>query len=556
MDPDKVNWEEHLRSGHWPPHRRRRTCIVAMAQGRSHRRSAAPGSYTLGVDVIGPYHKSPDEISLQRRYALVATYLLPVTQDGKPLLTEAQEQGTAEEEAEMAELSQEVRDWFDDLSAGAEDHEEGDAEAAAEARVCGIQKEGVPSGVEGDDSGGKSAGDVIQEVYAGEAKGLKWSELVFTELLDNKAPKTVTRAIGRIHAQLIELGLPLARTHGDAGREFTEPPLRDYAAERGIMFSHAAPTEHDSNGRVENTIRRLKGMVRVHIQNSGKDKSRWPMALKAAAHEWRTRVLGGLGYPVKPTVPYGSKVQVLVRPWLRRRQKDWGMKAQDATVVGPSSSVRNGYVVEVGKRLYIVTKLFFGEASHLKVRVGTGAPVIAVVPSSRRRMRAKGPEVPTRRVHGKSSLRAVKADRLREGLECEDARAASLAEAEDFDSAQARAFLAGSKLFQTQGSKTPSNCSSGQHFLFGSNRHGGALGATKLTQELPGFAKLLARLVREVVPHATYTTLSLSVNAKAVMHKDRCGRNCLQGTGLRVKCRFSRGPPKKLLGKLGMLALI
>ena len=91
-----------------------------MAQGRAHRRTSAPGSYTLGVDVIGPYHKSPDETSLQRRYALVATYLLPVTQEGKPLLTEAHEQGTEEAELEMVELDKEVREWFEELSTGAE----------------------------------------------------------------------------------------------------------------------------------------------------------------------------------------------------------------------------------------------------------------------------------------------------------------------------------------------------------------------------------------------------------------------------------------------------
>ena len=131
LDPDKVDWEQHIRSGHWPPHRRCRTCIIAMAQGRANGRTSAPGSYTLGVDVIGPYHKSPDETSLQRRYALVATYLLPVTQEGKPLLTEAHEQGTEEAELEMVELDKEVREWFEELSAGAEDCEEEAKEGAS-----------------------------------------------------------------------------------------------------------------------------------------------------------------------------------------------------------------------------------------------------------------------------------------------------------------------------------------------------------------------------------------------------------------------------------------
>ena len=106
-------------------------------------------------------------------------------------------------------------------------------------RVCDPGKDNCHDPVDGEGSQVDSARDIIQEVYAGEAKGLKWAEVVFTELLDNKTPKAVARAVGRIHAQLTEMGFPLARIHGDAGREFTEPPLRNYAAERGILFSHA-----------------------------------------------------------------------------------------------------------------------------------------------------------------------------------------------------------------------------------------------------------------------------------------------------------------------------
>ena len=34
---DDINWPEHIRSGHWPPHRRCRTCIMASAQNRPRR---------------------------------------------------------------------------------------------------------------------------------------------------------------------------------------------------------------------------------------------------------------------------------------------------------------------------------------------------------------------------------------------------------------------------------------------------------------------------------------------------------------------------------------
>ena len=57
--------------------------------------------------------------------------------------------------------------------------------------------------------------------------------------------------------------------------------------------------------------------------------------------------------------------------------------------------------------------------------------------------------------------------------------------------------------------------------MFGMFRHGGCLGLTRLTRDLPGFAALLARLVREVLPSATFTTVVYSVDAQALIHKDR-----------------------------------
>ena len=56
--------------------------------------------------------------------------------------------------------------------------------------------------------------------------------------------------------------------------------------------------------------------------------------------------------------------------------------------------------------------------------------------------------------------------------------------------------------------------------MFGMFRHGGCVGLTKLTQDCPGYGLLLARLMSELVPEGTYTTIGLSVDAQAMVHKD------------------------------------
>ena len=343
---------------------------------------------------------------------------------------------------------------------------------------------------------------------------------MFTEMLDSKSPAAVCQAVGKIHAQLVEYGFPLVRIHADAGKEFTEPPLRKYTGDRGIMLTHAPPTEHNSNGRVENAIKRLKSQVRINIQLVGGDKTKWALAFRAASATWRTATLKRLGLGVKPIVPFGTATQVLVRHWLRKNQRDWGMKATQATVLAPATSVRHGYVVAIGNKLSIVTKLHFGEGTDLKLYVESELPPLATPAGPRRRMRFIGPRAPRFRLRGKSAIKALR--KSEDNLSQQDQEAAIMARGSSFDANSAKAFLCASDLGKVRGGgKPPVNCQGGSHFVFGMFRHGGCLGLTRLTRDLPGFAALLARLVREVLPSATFTTVVYSVDAQALIHKDR-----------------------------------
>ncbi|CAE7750232.1 unnamed protein product, partial [Symbiodinium microadriaticum] len=350
---DSIDWAQHIRSGHWPPHRRCKYCIMASAQQRAHRRQHSPASFCLCLDVVGPFAPVADDISHKRRYALVGALVVPVDARGKPVLGEDQEQapaadddkdaGAPDVDQDLGDLLKDIDEWF-----GAP----GDGVSAIQVN-SEIQLEGerldAPAGESLQDAQGQQTFDLEKE-----AAGMAWREIVFVELLDTKTPKSVCLAVGRIHAQLVELGFPLVRIHADAGTEFADDRLKEYASSRGILLT-----------------------------------------------------------------------LVLVRHWLRRRQRDWHMRATPAVVLAPATYVRQGYVVKVGNKLSVVTKLHFGEESDLKLFVGKGLPPIAEPGAVRRRMRSKVTPSPAFRIWGKRSLRALR-ERPGPGMD-DDARAARLA---------------------------------------------------------------------------------------------------------------------------------
>ncbi|CAE7770472.1 unnamed protein product [Symbiodinium sp. CCMP2592] len=407
---------------------------MASAQQRAHRRQHSPASFCLSLDVVGPFVRVADDVSHKRRYALVGVLVVPVDAQGKPVLGEDQEQASGEDkdacvrdvDPDFEELQKDVDEWFGALADDASEVYEG-PEALSEGENLEAEVPLEGERLDAPEVGGpEDARAKQQSDYEKEAEGMAWREVVFVELLDRKTPQSVCLAVGRIHAQLVELGFPLARIHADAGTEFTDERLREYAASRGILLTLAPPTEHDSNGRVENVVKRLKVQVRVYLQLVGNDTSKWALAFRAAAAAWRADTLRKFGMAVKPIVPFGTRTQVLVRHWLRRRQREWHMRATPAVVLAPATYVRQGYVVKVGNKLSVVSKLHFGEESDLQLFVGKGLPPIAEPGAVRRRMRGKVTPSPAFRIWGKRSLRALR-ERPGPGID-EDAQAARLAE--------------------------------------------------------------------------------------------------------------------------------
>ena len=130
--------------------------------------------------------------------------------------------------------------------------------------------------------------------------GLRWREHISVEPMRRKTPASAEQALNKVITEAHEMGFPVVRLHSDSGSEFVSSHVRRLVTKFGMKQTCSAPEEHNSNGRIENVVRRIKNQVRVHLQSKGYDASVWPLAARAAAATWRTQVLRGMGFPAAP----------------------------------------------------------------------------------------------------------------------------------------------------------------------------------------------------------------------------------------------------------------
>ena len=108
-------------------------------------------------------------------------------------------------------------------------------------------------------------------------KGLQWKEVVFTEMMKKKIV-AVEQALVRIIAELTQLGLPISRFHSDSGTDFVSPQMRKLVTRLNMKQTCSAPEEHNSTGRIENIVGRLKGQMRAYLHSPGADVNMWPIS--------------------------------------------------------------------------------------------------------------------------------------------------------------------------------------------------------------------------------------------------------------------------------------
>ena len=321
LDEDKpklsraeMNWDAHVKSGHWPPSRQCRTCIAASAKQRPHRRIASPSSWSLAVDTIGRFKKAEDETSNNLRYVLVACLLVPVDGKGRPVLgpDQKQEEPSPDEREALKPLEE------------AQDEPGYDSQDDEYAGLWAFEDDNIPD-EEPEPAVKEQAMDACQEDAKGlnkaelecRVEGLRWKELVFTEPIRRKTPTAAEQAVTKVIMEISELGFPITRIHSDSGSEFINDHMRRLVTKYGLKQTCSAPEEHNSNGRIENVVQRLKSQVRTYLHGDrASEMHLWPLAIRAASAVWRAQTLRGMGFPAPQVVPYGTKTQVLARTWL------------------------------------------------------------------------------------------------------------------------------------------------------------------------------------------------------------------------------------------------
>ena len=523
----EINWEEHLRNGHWPPSRRCRVCIAASARQRPHHKVPNPASWVLAADTIGPFKKAEDETSNNLRYLLVACLLIPVDQTGKPVL------GLDQEQAADVQKSDEGKDKNPE-----EPHEPEwkppDDDPYWESIREALEELDDVKALDGDERAAEKCEADAQGMSLAEKAcsipGLRWRELIFVEPMRRKTPASAEQALNKVITEAHEMGFPVVRLHSDSGSEFVSSQVRRMVTKFGMKQTCSAPEEHNSNGRIENVVRRIKNQVRVHLQGKGYDVSVWPLAARAAAATWRTQVLRSMGFPAAQIVPFGTSVQVLARTWRRRSDEQaWTLRAVSALVMCPASLVKLGYVVRIGKRLSVVTRLFEGQEPPLQTSLcadGSDPPLAhSIGPETRIGSKSTRPDMshippPSRRYRYKSPGpgRVPISCRLQvhhEASEEEDRRAHEIARTKPLDMRRATEFIKGSSYTLQHDNMQEQRYDIGKHYLFGACNNGQGMGMSRYCKQRPGMCALLTAVAQTYCPENAFSAVSLSVNTVA-----------------------------------------
>ena len=277
----------HLQRGHIPFRRECQICLQGAAQVRARRKVLHPDSWTLSMDLSGPFALSKDEFC-EVKYMLVGVLTVPILEK-KPQPSVKHPSGEANPDSGAADAVKAEAEVIAPEAVEApvlepvhgprvqevEHHANVDPDQAVSDAALGAADDdeflrGDESDEEGEDpipvtedhkAAASSCLDVLQadrESYKKEATDcllhkVQVMEIRFITNLPNKTQSTVVAGVQRVIARCSYHNLTVRCFHSDRGREFNNAKLRDYLAARGIHKTVVFPDEPQSNGRAEST---------------------------------------------------------------------------------------------------------------------------------------------------------------------------------------------------------------------------------------------------------------------------------------------------------------
>ena len=358
---NRDQWLQHFRQGHRPFRRDCRTCVLDMGTGKPHRRRSAAGesSWAVGLDIV-QFPKSVDEVSGEAaRYAMIATMLVPVFDDGKPR-EDPKKVGESEGESWGEGLGDEELSLEPPKNEGLGDEELsleppkneglGDEELSLETpkhENQGKEKEVGDERLE--ESGNEHAEDEEKRRKEEEEEllecstPLKVQHVTVAHVMSSRATPEVIHGLNSILTQYKTMGLPVHRIHSDKARELVSRQVRKWATERLIQQTTTGGDDASSAGHVESEVNQVKRRMRLLLRQAQLEHSSWPIALRYAVEDRRRVQLERLGTPCFPMIPFFSSVLVK-----RKRWHDRGHLAPpfvQGTLLGPSHLMHHGWTV-------------------------------------------------------------------------------------------------------------------------------------------------------------------------------------------------------------------
>ena len=524
-------WKRHVDANHLPYRKDCVTCVMSKGTGRRHARVHHPDSFVLTSDLGGPIRPGLDSTSKGTigkgiKYLLVAKYVFPKEylkaysgneppeDQGMPSQMEVK---FGPEDSEIQNMFQEPpEEHRDHLPHGDEGVEPGQNNATLDHDLSDGDYE--PTDMEEDlsdldpakqirvqdpDQAKEDEPEQKQSTHPvmewGDCEPPELSYLIFAVGLPNNKGATVKSALQDVALYLGSHGLPVYRFHADKG-EFFNHSLREWLRAQGIRGTWGEPGIPQTNGRAEGTVRWVKDRIRTLLMSARLPTKLWPLAAEVAAAEQRSMMLG---WRSLLAAPFGATVYIKKKPFKatgpRLRADAFESKWIKGKYMGLSGLLNRGHVVYVPAQEG-ETEAFLHTLHVRSDLVDPGEPELElrVDPAMKPRHKVVGKQSPDRIVMRKFEVDA------REAIEKEANQLLM-----NWSDQKAMNFVASLAKSQAVVERK-----------FGAFRHGGVVGLMQALTTSPNTTRVLAKLVRERAPTATFTAVWISNNTQLEMHRD------------------------------------
>ena len=254
-------WTQHVRSNHFPYHRRCKTCVTARGTGKAHRSVRSPSAFTLSLDVAGPFRVCGENADGSKyRYILAGSYVFPkgVSMDAKdekePHEDKDDGAGVLVDGGPDVELYQEERDWVVNYKEG-EDLEIDELVKELETLFEEELEKEVPPDAEDQQKMAEHNAEYQRLCTEVGEDNLEYEVLRYAIPMSSRRTSEVNMCVRQMFLQVRADGYPIVRCHSDRARELRNWRLRVAVGKRSIAHyrgSTITPVQWQgrSNGQV------------------------------------------------------------------------------------------------------------------------------------------------------------------------------------------------------------------------------------------------------------------------------------------------------------------